>query len=101
MCLLVFKRVPWFTDVLLNVCCAQVPSSYVSLQQAVLNEVERLRKEDQPPVLNEEEFAALARSDPKSDIHDAEELQLGESYMKGVMGTSFNAFIINTISSLD
>lgn len=65
----------WLT---LNLCCAQVPSSYVSLQQAVLGECERLRKEDQPPVLNEEEFTALAKSDPKSDIHDAEELQLGE-----------------------
>ena len=64
---------------LINVCCIpKVPSSYVSLQQAVLNECERLRREDQPPVLNEEEFAALAKSDPKSDILDAEELQLGE-----------------------
>lgn len=51
----------------------------MSLQQAVLSECERLRKEDQPPVLSEEEFATLAKSDPKSDIHDAEELQLGES----------------------
>lgn len=56
----------------------QVPSSYVSLQQAVQNECERLRKLELPPVLDEEEFAALAKSDPKSDIHDAEELQLGE-----------------------
>lgn len=60
----------------------QVPSSYVSLQQAVLGECERLRKEDQPPVLNEEEFAILAKSDPKSDIHDAEELQLGKSFIE-------------------
>lgn len=63
--------------VMLVIFCLQVPSSYVSLQQAVLNECERLRKEDQPPVLSEEEFATLAKSDPKSDIHDAEELQLG------------------------
>ena len=68
---------PWIY--LINVCCiSKVPSSYVSLQQAVLSECERLRREDQPPVLNEEEFAALAKSDPKSDILDAEELQLGE-----------------------
>jgi len=50
----------------------------VSLQQAVLNEVDRLRREEQPPVLNEEEFTALARSDPKNDILDPEELQLGK-----------------------
>ena len=64
--------------VMLNIFCLQVPSSYVSLQQAVLNECERLRKEDQPPVLSEEEFSTLAKSDPKSDIHDAKELQLGK-----------------------
>ena len=44
----------------------------------MLSECERLRKEDQPPVLNEEEFATLAKNDPRSDILDAEELQLGE-----------------------
>ena len=64
--------------VVLITFCLQVPSSYVSLQQAVLNECERLRREDQPPVLSEEEFTTLAKSDPKSDIHDAEELQLGD-----------------------
>ena len=61
-----------------------MPSSYVSLQQAVLSEVDRLRREEQPPVLSEEDFAALAKSDPKNDILDPEELQLGNCSLGAV-----------------
>ena len=60
----------------------------------MLSECERLRKEDQPPVLNEEEFATLAKNDPKSDILDAEELQLGEHI-------SYTQCIWQTISLVD
>ena len=71
----------------------------MSLQQAVLNEVERLRKEEQPPVLNEEDFAVLARSDPKNDILDPEELQLGKSGLSYILDLVFDLTVVNLVYS--
>ena len=56
---------------------AQVPSSYVALQQKVAEEVMRCREKEVPPVLNQKEFAALAESIEDGDINDPEELSLG------------------------
>ena len=57
----------------------QVPSSYVALQQKVIEEVIRCREKEVPPVLNQKEFAALAESIEDGDINDPEELSLGNT----------------------
>ena len=57
---------------------AQVPSSYVALQQKVAEEVMRCREKEVPPVLNQKEFATLAESIEDGDINDPEELSLGK-----------------------
>ncbi len=57
----------------------QVPSSYVSLQQVIAEEVKECQQKEIPPVLNQREFAALADKIPESDISDPEELSLGKS----------------------
>lgn len=57
----------------------QVPSSYVSLQQVIAEEVRTCQEKEIPPVLNQKEFATLADRIPESDISDPEELSLGRS----------------------
>ena len=53
----------------------QVPASYIQLQNLIEEESKRLREIEQPPVLNQKEFAALAEK--TNDITDPEELTLG------------------------
>ena len=57
----------------------QVPSSYVSLQHLIAEEVKVCQQKEIPPVLNQKEFASLADKIPEGDISDPEELSLGRS----------------------
>ena len=56
----------------------KVPASYVELQKRIAEEVCKCTKEQKPPVLNQEEFAALAKTIPNSDLLDPDKLYLGE-----------------------
>lgn len=62
-------------------CLIKVPSSYVSLQKKVAEEVSKCREREIPPVLNQKEFAALAESIENNDISDPEELSLGKHWL--------------------
>ena len=57
---------------------SKVPASYIKLQEKIAQEVEKCARDQKPPVLNQKEFAALAKSIPNCDIVDPEELSLGE-----------------------
>ena len=54
-----------------------MPSSYVALQKKISEEVVAYREKEDPPVLNQKEFATLAESLDDNDIADPEELSLG------------------------
>ena len=55
----------------------KVPASYIELQKKIAEEVLKCTREQRPPVLNQKEFAALAKTIPNSDLLDPEELSLG------------------------
>eukprot|EP00731_Ephydatia_muelleri_P005646 Em0002g1822a len=59
----------------------QVPASYIELQKRIAEEVCKCTKEQKPPVLNQKEFAALAKTIPNSDLLDPEELSLAAQFL--------------------
>ncbi|CAH1797193.1 unnamed protein product [Owenia fusiformis] len=59
----------------------QVPKSYLKLRDTVLSESSRRIHNEEPPVLNEEEFKALAHNTPGNDINSHEELMLAARFL--------------------
>ena len=55
----------------------QIPLSYLKLQENVIKEAERRKKENKPPILNEDEMLELAKQDANNDISERDELILG------------------------
>ena len=51
--------------------------SYLKLQQNVIKEAEQRKKENKPPILNEDQMLELAKQDPNNDILERDELILG------------------------
>lgn len=56
----------------------QIPLSYLKLEENVIKEAETRKKENKPPILNEEQMLELAKQDPNNDILGRDELVLGE-----------------------
>lgn len=52
--------------------------SYLKLQENVMKEAEQRRKDNKPPILNEDEMLELAKQDPNNDILERDELILGK-----------------------
>jgi hypothetical protein len=55
----------------------KIPLSYLKLQENVIKEAEQRKKDNKPPILNEDQMLELAKQDPNNDILERDELILG------------------------
>ena len=58
-----------------------MPLTYLVFQDVISEEVAKCRANAQPAILNQREFAALAKKIPNNDILDQEELSVGKQYL--------------------
>ena len=61
----------------------------------MIKEAERRKKENKPPILNEEQMLELAKQDPNNDIVERDELILGKCFKHKQISCSANSLVVH------
>ena len=61
----------------------------------MIKEAERRKKENKPPILNEEQMLELAKQDPNNDIVERDELILGNCFKHKHASCSANFLVVH------